>query len=891
MRPTASACQTVLVDPVVSRSGAERCDFNSSVSGPEAFEAKPSFRQEGSTSIPTDGLGCPPIGSDELCFLDWVDSCLNFLWSTRTGLGHFLRTSTVVPACPVVPGVDSSGDVWSVPLPHRLRWTARGSKPNPQRRRRLRMRRVAWDLVRLQVGCLNWLSLGCPIKAPAHACTGAARLRRAQLVALDTLERNCLHFLRAGRFNSSTLGRSAEKFNLLLRMALELPSCSFANSGDVDRVLNQFVFALQADWNTYSRASKPHGDDPVPQDASAPPSSAACASDSNRLFQATVPHGHKCSVGSGLSCKPVVASRVKWTLPPSFNPLPFLTDPIMKQAFLDPNSLRKSPDLWPSLPRAKVHCSKSELLKLAEKWDKFGALRLFPTSEIDPLETVGCFCVPKDECWDCFILNPCVINSRTHSYSNFTGMLAPGSMLTLAHLPSLSRCMRFCADDLSEMYYTFQVGDLRARRNCIGLPLTPADVCNFEAFSSDLHSCPVYASLGTLAMGDGHAVEFAQQAHFNVLSQLGDCVRPEEFVSYRRVFPRGPTFEFLSIDDHLTAQICTYHEHKSEAPLRDTAIFKTSSLAYPKVGLVLVQHPKKQRRNVTSGIFLGADCDGRAGLISAPRHRVGVLLKLTLILVQRGCCSSSMLSALVGLWIHVLMFRRPMLALLQAVFTDARHEPRDVVFALQRESLNELLSLCILGASACTDIRTSYLPMIYAMDASPSGGGLCCAEVPPRTVQELWRFSEQRGFYTRLLGPASALLSELGIGLGPSDALDSEFRGGLSAADAPLRPSLCRPLQEGILFDVVELFSGSANWTQCHSALGLSAHPGVDIPNASGRMLDFSLDSTFHELCSLALRRVVREWHGGPPCLTYGTLRRPRLRSKRFPLASILKIP
>ena len=96
-------------------------------------------------------------------------------------------------------------------------------------------------------------------------------------------------------------------------------------------------------------------------------------------------------------------------------------------------------------------------------------------------------------------------------------------------------------------------------------------------------------------------------------------------------------------------------------------------------------------------------------------------------------------------------------------------------------------------------------------------------------------------------------------------------------------PLLCRPLQEGILFDVVELFSGSSHWTLSHAALGLTAYPGVDIPNSSGRVMDFSLDSTFHGLCALALRRVVREWHGGPPCLTYGTLRRPRLRSKAKP--------
>ena len=885
MNRTATACETFSVEPVVSISGAERCELNSFDPGTCASEAKPSAKQASSAAIPRDGLSCPGVGSSELCFIDWVSSCLNSFWSSRTGLGNFLRLSTIVPACQVVPE-PISGDVWPVPLPSRLGWTAFGCKPNPRRRRRLRMHRVAWDLVRLQVGCLNWLALGCPVKPPPCACTGSAPLQPAQITVLETFERHCMHFLRAGRLNGASLGRSAEKFDLLLRMASELPSCDSVAPGDVDRMLHKFVSALQSDWGDYSRASKPKhpAADSFAQEASA---SSRASSRPARAgpAEASLLHNSKCAISSGLACKPVVASRVKWTLPPSFDPLPFLSDPVVKQAYIDPMFLRKPENLWPKLPKAKVHCSKSELLCLAGKWDQFYALRLFPTNMIDSHEAVGCFCVPKDDCWDRFIINPRVANSRTFSYSNFTKLLAPGSMLTLAHLPSLSHCIRFCADDLSEMYYTFKVGSQRALRNCIGIPLQPHEVSHFKAYNPSLHNCPVYASLGALAMGDSHAVEFAQQAHFNVLRQMGDCVRSEEFVSYRKVFPRGKTMEFLSIDDHMTAQVCTLSEHKAQARLRDTSIFEACDVAYPKVGLV--QHPKKRRRNVTSGVFLGADVDGMDGLVCAPRHRIGVLSRLTSVIVRKGCCSSSLLSAVLGLWTHVLMFRRPLFAILQAVFADARHEPRDVVFALQRESLNELLSLCVLAPLSQSDLRVGYLPFLYAMDASPSGGGLCSTDMPPSTVQELWRFSEQRGFYTRLLGPASALLAELGL----DHCVDWEFSSGLdpslhavlSSGESPVRTPLYRPLQEGILFDVVELFSGTGHWTLSHAALGLTAHPGVDVPNSSGRMMDFSLDSTFHELCALALRKVVREWHGGPPCLTFGTLRRPRLRSKDKP--------
>ena len=92
-----------------------------------------------------------------------------------------------------------------------------------------------------------------------------------------------------------------------------------------------------------------------------------------------------------------------------------------------------------------------------------------------------------------------------------------------------------------------------------------------------------------------------------------------------------------------------------------------------------------------------------------------------------------------------------------------------------------------------------------------------------------------------------------------------------------------RSLQEGIIFDCVELFRGSGNWSQCHADIGLRVHDGFD--NSGHRLFfkDLSDNATFREVVSLALRRVAREFHAGPPCVTFGTLRRPRLRSVEKP--------
>ena len=94
--------------------------------------------------------------------------------------------------------------------------------------------------------------------------------------------------------------------------------------------------------------------------------------------------------------KPVVASRIKWEHSPQFDPTPFLQDDIVRTAFLDPTSVRLPQESWPSKPRGRVHCSKSELLALASKWDAKGALRIFRLSDVDFEECVGMFAVPKD---------------------------------------------------------------------------------------------------------------------------------------------------------------------------------------------------------------------------------------------------------------------------------------------------------------------------------------------------------------------------------------------------------------------------------------------------------------------------------------------------------------
>ena len=278
---------------------------------------------------------------------------------------------------------------------------------------------------------------------------------------------------------------------------------------------------------------------------------------------------------------------------------------------------------------------------------------------------------------------------------------------------------------------------------------------------------------------------------------------------------------------------------------------------------------------------MGADFDGCKGVVCAPRPRVLLLAWVTAVVCKKGTCTRQLLSSLVGCWIHVVLFRRPLLALMDALFKVISKGPSRQVICLSSQCRHELMSLCLLCYSAQSDLRAKICPKIYALDASPWGAGVVVADSCSTATAEFWRHSEQRGYHTNLLGPAGGTLKELGF-----DPLEDTLAGEADLTRfSPEAPELRVPtsLSEGFVYDCVELFRGSGNWSSCHQQRGFVVHDGFD---NSGRRLFFKdlLDnSTFKEVLALALRRVVREFHAGPPCVTFGTLRRPRLRSCEFP--------
>lgn len=786
------------------------------------------------------------VSSSGISFLNVIQSVLQVSAVAHVGLKQFLQLS-MQPQSRSVHGARCDSDMWPCPIPQ---WCWAGPKNlSPKRRRRRRFHQIRSQVLQHVIGVLNWESLGHPLKPPARACIGNC-FSDHQWLMICRLERLVDHFLRAEPVSAKSLGRSFEKFSTMLAFAKELPECR-----EVD--LFNLVQEVAKDLDPYQ---------------SKPPTT--CRDQDDRDRHKDCCHDAPVSKLSMSVAKPVIASRIKWEHSPAFDPIPFFKDQIVRDAFVNPDSVKLPSHQWVVKAKGRVHCSRAELLKLAEKWDSKGACRIFRVDEINLDEAVGLFGVPKDAEFDRMILNPQVVNGRMKSFSHYTKQLAPGSLFTLIRLPP-ELAFRINADDLAEMYYTIKVPDSRAKRNSIGVIFDASALSHLSCFDPSKHRGPCVVALGALAMGDSWAVEFAQQAHHNVLRFLAGSMLEHQRVAYRRAFPRGLFLEWLSIDDHIGVQIVTWDQLKNCTPLRDSEVFSRAESAYKQVGLV--QHPKKKQRGVTQGTFLGAEVDGRTGFVSSPRTRIAVLMLCTVVVARKGITSPRLLSSILGCWIHVLMFRRPVLSILSHVFSEGKSCKQDELFCLSQISRNELLAICLLGPVCTTDLRVDVAPFIYCTDASPHGAGICVCPEDRVVVEELWRHSEQRGYYTRLLNPAASVLSEMGLDHIEENLPDTNA----SPLDEQLR--IPAPLAEGFVYDCIELFRGEGNWSLAHEAIGLRVHPGIDVKSRGISFGDFLDNAVFHLLISLALRGVVRDWHAGTPCRTYGTLRRPRIRSKLQP--------
>ena len=118
-------------------------------------------------------------------------------------------------------------------------------------------------------------------------------------------------------------------------------------------------------------------------------------------------------------------------------------------------------------------------------------------------------------------------------------------------------------------------------------------------------------------------------------------------------------------------------------------------------------------------------------------------------------------ATLASSWTAVLAFQRPLMVLLDDLFSYAALPPMEMT-ALPRRAASELVLCAVLAPLAETDLSAPFDKRVFAMDASTTHGAVCSTPVPTDIARTLWQTCERRGGYTRLETRARAALRALG---------------------------------------------------------------------------------------------------------------------------------
>lgn len=546
------------------------------------------------------------------------------LFSSRTPLGNFSKAVLNLHMMENLSG--PSKQLWPCPIPASV--TSLGVLRSGRRRARRSLRVVVREHLRVFVATCNWLVLGRPKlpTEPRRPCSAA------QSRMLDELEQTIRLFYRLSPGPSSGLDRSFGKFSSLGNSLVELGEAARALRHELDS------YCRGQSSSSFEDSAAPmssNSGEPVIAD---PSSTTFCEPDESF----SRPLRTKETSNTALPLDP---DRVQFTHPPTFDPVGFITDPLLKAGFLDPHHLRIPRETWPKVKHARVMCSRSDLVRLYRKWDNVGCLRLLEASASDSKYRCGLFAVYKSTEKDRQILNPIPENSRTLPLNNSTVTLAHGSLLCNLFLDEHEDLV-IGADDLEDFYHCFKVPEAHAYRNHIH-GVFPADMFeDFHAWHPGLTGKMVVGCFSTLAMGTSYAVEIAQHVHTNLLTRAG-VLHTSQQVCYRKPLPRTPVLILLCIDDLAVLQKVPrgLPASSSAVPREDRRLLELADRAYRQVGLRTSN--KKAVRDSFKSTILGGELDGRRGSLSAPRLRILVLAKLTLQLVHIGWSSKHLLETII----------------------------------------------------------------------------------------------------------------------------------------------------------------------------------------------------------------------------------------------------
>ena len=336
-------------------------------------------------------------------------------------------------------------------------------------------------------------------------------------------------------------------------------------------------------------------------------------------------------------------------------------------------------------------------------------------------------------------------------------------------------------------------------------------------------------------------------------------------------FLGGSLMEGLVIDDYFAVAVSDRFE--KEAVTEDVRCFNEANKAY--VQEKILGSPAKDIVGERCAKVVGAQINSSETALSrglctigAPPAKRYALSWITLMVCQLAYTTDVLHVCLLGAWVSVLMYRRPLMSLLNKSFklVDACCVDASCpkLVPLTRQVACELTLLAILVPFAVSDLAAEFCSEVFCTDVSLQKGAICSSDIDSRSARMLWSGLRSKGAFHRLLTPSEALAKRLGLHEELPD---------------PLELPVGRPL--AFHYDFIQVFAGAAAVTSAMASLGFSTGPPIDLD----RSCEFNMERphVMAWLSFMVCSRRVKSFMVSPPCTTFSIMRRPALRSKHAP--------
>ena len=451
-------------------------------------------------------------------------------------------------------------DSWAICLP---RWIMKSRADFAWHLRRS----FACDFSTPQTSALSTTAFPLPLSAlssKGHGLSGLSRRRFLKLCRARVLHVFALNYMYLGRYPTlEELGRrpTALQFDIIARLRSLVAVCGSSREpfaiapgrsgpklGADILQLEKFMHECGAFQSGYLEGNVSFKDDPELLTAEEYPQLAPYRSlDAARLKL----------VGEG-----------KW-------PMESFIDSTLWLPFLEPSFLRHGLPVDESCGPNFAFESRSECLKLVKVWDRNGLLKLFdrPAAEGLFCRVFNCF---KSLEHDRQIGDRRRVNMAEMSYDGPSKHLPPGPLLCQMSCKKFKEKVVASVTDRRDFYHQARVSKERAQTNVLPFRFSRQELAETKAlheFDNEAKAKLVkdreivgdhlagerfagagegqssfFAGFASLFQGDHLGVEFALAAHQSLLEQA-DLLREHEQIRGHCIFPKGPRYSGLIIDD------------------------------------------------------------------------------------------------------------------------------------------------------------------------------------------------------------------------------------------------------------------------------------------------------------------------------------------------------